>query len=144
MSEIINPAIIKQAYCDQFNLEVDDFYNYSNPAAPSPFVVGHQKYKPVKPNLVYSIIRQDQTDKHAYIKEFYECDAYAFRLLGILHTNDKTAAMPIFLTWVLKNGPGTNHAVLTVYYKGKIWVIDAMRDAVYRVPNSWQLLLLAG
>ena len=62
--------------------------------------------------------------------------------MGVFHQNKETAAMPIFITWVLM--PQGGHAVLSYYVAGTVRIIEPQTDDVFEVPTDWKLLLLCG
>ena len=106
------------------------------------FYLADQYYKETDPALILNILAQDRTDLEEYIAEDYDCDDFAFRLMGVFHQNKETAAMPIFITWVLT--PSGGHAVLSYYVAGTVRIIEPQTDDVFEVPTDWKLLLLCG
>jgi hypothetical protein len=88
------------------------------------------------------ILDADQGDKEDYETEWYDCDDFAFRLMGIFHCDREAAAMPIFITWVLL--PEGGHAVLSYYKDGEVKIIEPQTDQVFLVPEDWTLMLLCG
>lgn len=75
------------------------------------------------------------------------CDDFAFRLMGVFHQDRRTAAMPIFITWVSWDEPDyglVGHAVLSFYSKGKVYIIEPQTDEVYEVPFYWNLDMICG
>jgi len=80
--------------------------------------------------------------KHERLSPAPACDDFAFRLMGVFHQDLRTAAMPIFITWV--GTPEGGHAVLSYYKNGKVKIIEPQNDEIYAVPKSWALMLLCG
>ena len=98
-------------------------------------------YKEIDEDIINSVLTQDKIDAEQYVKEYFDCDDFAFSLMGTFHKNEDTAAMPIFVTWVLT--PQGGHAVLS-YYLGEVNIIEPQNDEIYPVPKNWKLLLLCG
>jgi len=99
----------------------------------------------------FSVGRDNRSNENYYIlfNRKYEklaampaCDDFAFRLMGVFHQNRETAAMPIFITWVLT--PQGGHAVLSCYVTGRIRIIEPQTDDISSVPAGWKLMLLCG
>lgn len=114
----------------------------------NPFKLADQSYLETDEALIKTILGEDKTELEEYtLDEFgnpiedFDCDDFAFRLMGVFHQNRKTAAMPIFITWVLI--PQGGHAVLSYYSNGVVNIIEPQTDEVFGVPD-WQLLLLCG
>lgn len=105
-------------------------------------------YKPVNIDKLREVLEQDKTDQMVYTKdeegkplEFFDCDDFTFALMGALHKDYETAAMPIFLTYVYT----IQHALLTFYYDGEIFAIEPQTDEIYWIPKGeWKLSLVAG
>ena len=105
------------------------------------FFMADEYYKEVDEDIINSVLTQDKIDAEQYVKEYFDCDDFAFSLMGTFHKNEDTAAMPIFVTWVLT--PQGGHAVLS-YYSGEVNIIEPQNDKIYPVPKNWKLLLLCG
>jgi len=105
------------------------------------FFMADKYYKEVDEDIINSVLTQDKIDAEQYVKEYFDCDDFAFSLMGTFHKNEDTAAMPIFVTWVLT--PQGGHAVLS-YYSGEVNIIEPQNDEIYPVPKNWKLLLLCG
>ena len=106
------------------------------------FYLADQYYQETDEELILNILAQDRTDLEEYVAEDFDCDDYAFRLMGVFHQNRETAAMPIFITWVLT--PQGGHAVLSYYVNGTVRIIEPQTDNVFGVPADWKLMLLCG
>jgi hypothetical protein len=96
----------------------------------------------VDPGLLQMILDADTGDKEEYETEFYDCDDFAFRLMGVLHMDREAAAWPVFVTWV--NTPQGGHAVLSYYLDGRVFIIEPQTDEMFLVPEDWTLTLLCG
>ena len=93
-------------------------------------------------------LTHDKTDLVHYKAEEHDCDDFAFRLMGLLHTDPVLCAIPVFITWVswVENGQRLGHAVLS-YYKSSVGVvkgIEPQNDRIFIPPNGWRLDLLCG
>jgi len=107
------------------------------------FKLADQSYDEADEAIILSILDKDETDLEKYRAEQFDCDDFAFRLMGVFHQDLRTAAMPIFITWVgMPDGYG--HAVLSYYKDGQVKIIEPQNDDVYSVPGEWSLLLLCG
>jgi hypothetical protein len=105
-------------------------------------------YKPVDPDILLEVLGKDKTDQMVYSRdengqpmEWFDCDDFTFALMGAFHKDYKTAAMPIFITWV----PTIQHALISFYYDGEIFVIEPQTDEIYWLPEGeWKLSLVCG
>jgi hypothetical protein len=108
----------------------------------TPFYFADQLYERVNPDLLRMILDADTGDKEEYETEYYDCDDFAFRLMGWFHMDRDAAAWPIFITWV--NTPQGGHAVLSYYQDGQVFIIEPQTDEVFPVPEDWSLILVCG
>jgi len=108
----------------------------------SVFNFADQYYREADEKLIGLILDADLGDKEDYETEWYDCDDFAFRLMGIFHCDKKCASMPIFITWVAMLEGG--HAVLSYYKDGEVKIIEPQTDQVFPVPEDWSLMLLCG
>ena len=106
------------------------------------FQLADATYQETDEALIKEILDKDKTDLEQYVAEDFDCDDFTFRLMGVFHQDPRTAAMPIFITWVVTSQGG--HAVLSYYAKGEVQVIEPQKDWVYDVPFDWKLMLLCG
>ena len=107
------------------------------------FQLADQYYREVDEELIRDILKADKTNLEQYQAEDFDCDDFAFRLMGVLHQNRDTAAMPIYITWI-KFRDGIGHALLSYYCKGEVKIVEPQNDDIYAVPGSWRLDLLCG
>lgn len=105
------------------------------------FQVADASYQEVDESVIKEILEKDKTDLEKYVAEDFDCDDFAFRLMGVFHQDLRTAAMPIFITWVMT--PRGGHAVLS-YYKDNVSIIEPQTDYIFNVPSDWKLMLLVG
>ena len=107
------------------------------------FKMADQNYDEAQESVINAILIKDKTDLEKYKAEQFDCDDFAYRLMGVFHQDLRTAAMPIFITWVgMPNGYG--HAVLSYYKDGKVTIIEPQNDDVYAVPKDCTLMLVCG
>lgn len=91
---------------------------------------------------VKEVLSEDWTEKQKYVAEQFDCDDFAFALMGAFHQNVYTAAMPIFITWIITERGG--HALISCYYKGSIILIEPQTDAFVVMPEGCRLMLVCG
>lgn len=102
-----------------------------------------QQYEDFDLAEVQKVIASDEIQKMKYEAEEFDCDDYAFALMGAFHHNRKTAAMPIFITWVDVSEGG--HAVVSCITKYKtILIIEPQNDKIFPIPTGWSLMVLCG
>lgn len=135
----IHSSDIIAAYQDAFNMS---WWQVLFSAFSKVFHLADQYYQEADEDLIWHILENDKTDLIQYKAEDWDCDDFAFRLMGVFHQNFRTAAMPIFITWVSMSDGG--HAVLSYYCKGFVSIIEPQNDEVYVVPKDWGLMLLCG
>ena len=138
-------SVIKIAYQEAFHITNKDWFRnflrlFFNVG--SVFNFADLYYKEADEELIQMILDADQGDKEEYVAEWYDCDDFAFRLMGIFHCDREAASMPIFITWVLSQQGG--HAVLSYYKDGKVKIIEPQTDQIFSVPENWTLILLCG
>lgn len=107
-----------------------------------PFQFADAFYKQADEALIEAMLFKDTTDLVKYVAEDFDCDDFAFRLMGVFHQDSRTAAMPIFITWVQRVDMA--HAILSYYTKGEVRLIEPQNDVIFNVPEDWELLLLVG
>lgn len=106
------------------------------------FYFGDAQYKEADEDLIRLILDGDMGDREEYEAEDFDCEDFAFALMGAFHRDRETAAMPISLIWVYTNQGG--HAVLSYYHKGQVKIIEPQNDDIFPVPLEWELLVLMG
>ena len=106
------------------------------------FHLADQYYQEADEAVILGVLERDKTDLEKYVAEDFDCDDHTFRLMGAFHQDRRTAAIPIFITWV--SMPEGGHAVLSYYKNGKVHIIEPQNDEVYFVPKEWSLMLLCG
>jgi hypothetical protein len=141
----ISPVDIQAAYESAFDIAGDDWLHKLLRfflTIRTPFYFADQVYKHVDPDLLQMILDADTGDKEEYDTEVYDCDDFAFRLMGVFHMDRDAAAWPIFVTWV--GTPQGGHAVLSYYQDGDVYIIEPQTDEIFLVPSDWSLILLCG
>lgn len=99
-------------------------------------------YSPANLEAIQRVIHSDQIQLMQYVAEAFDCDDFAFALMGAFHHDRETAAMPIFVTWV--NTPLGGHAICSFYMDNKVHLVEPQNDRIFPVPSDWKLLLLCG
>lgn len=97
----------------------------------NPLSFGDLKYDVADESKIKEVIAEDLANEISYIARRRDCENIAYALMGILKTDPRTMAMPIFLTWRIAK---QNHAVVTFYIDGKIKEIEAQDDTIYAAP----------
>lgn len=113
------------------------------------FKLADQTYQEVDYDKIAEIIAIDQTEQEVYSVdedgspiEDFDCDDFAFSLMGAFHKDRETAAMPIFITWVQTEMGG--HALVSFYDGGAVVMIEPQNDGMFGVPEGWKLMLVCG
>jgi len=127
----ITGKMIKDAYKKAFNLRCFGHFH-----------IADETYYPANVELIKRVIREDIGDTITYVSDDFDCDNFAFSLMGAFNRNMETARMPIFITWVLT--PEGGHALLSFYSGGKVWMIEPQDDSIFGVPPDWKLWMICG
>jgi len=135
----ISSSTIMEAYQRAFGMSWWEFLLASFQGV---FKFADQYYQEADEGMILDILEHDKTDLEKYVAEDFDCDDFTFRLYGVFHTDLRTAAMPIFITWV--NMPQGGHAVISYFKDGIVKIIEPQNDNVYLVPEEWSLMLLCG
>ena len=134
----ITPAEIKTAYTKAFKVSwLAKMLGV--------FQLTNLKYNPLNWDEVAEIIAIDQTNRMEWKYNEYEkftCADFSYSLMGAFHRYQTTAAMPIFICWVIT--PQGGHSVLSFYDEGQIFLIEPQNDEVFSPPKDWTLKLLNG
>jgi len=147
----ISAAEIKATYRKAFNIPSPNLIErtlrcllrkVTGTARREPFYLADSYYRALNETTIRQILSEDKTNLEQYTPKDFDCDDFAFRLMGAFHQNIETAAMPIFVTWV-KTTSGA-HAVLSFTDNRTVLIIEPQNDRVYPVPAEWQLSLLCG
>ena len=133
---------IEAAYREAFRLPFSFWWHIFRFPRNDSIFLADACYMEADEELIQMILDADLGDREEYEAEEFDCDDFAFRLMGIFHQNRETAAMPIFITWV--SWPGAAHAVLSYYYDDQVRIIEPQNDRVFPVPEDWSLILLVG
>jgi len=106
------------------------------------FNIGDAEYNEVDWDEVQKVLYSDEIQSWKYEAEEFDCDDFAFALMGAFHHNRKTAAMPIFITWVRM--PEGGHAVVSILLDEEVYIIEPQNDKIFVPPNSWKLMMICG
>lgn len=80
---------------------------------------------------IIDFLAQDITDKRQYLTEIFDCDDFAFRLMGQFHTMPYSA-LAIGIAW------SRVHAYNTVVIDNEqnVWIIEPQTDALIRPEDA--------
>ena len=106
------------------------------------FELADQTYVAADVEKIEAILAKDMIEQEEYHAEEFDCDDFAFALMGAFHHNRDTAAMPIFITWV--NTPRGGHAVISYYHEGVVKIIEPQNDKIFDIPKDWSLMMICG
>lgn len=82
-------------------------------------------------------LEDDKTNEYRFVSEFYDCDDYSDRLMGMIHSVE-WGALPFGTIWT--ETPKGNHAVnCFVDDKYNVWIIEPQNDQVSVVNTSWNV-----
>ena len=105
---------------------------------------GDSEYIDARMNSINEVVESDTIDMWAY-RDFFDCEDFAFGLMGAFHHNEYTAAMAIFVFYVSWEDAGTHsHALNGFYNDGQIILIEPQNDRFFTVPEDWTLDVLMG
>lgn len=103
-------------------------------------------YKPASLEQIQAVLDSTEIDDMRYEKEYFDCDDFAFALMGMLHMNYETAAQAIFYTtvrWEQSDGVFL-HALCSCFTGQEVLIIEPQSDGIYSVPDNWRLTRLIG
>lgn len=140
-------AEIQSAYEKAFNVSLPGLwtrlmYAFVGQDWDSPFEFADAEYDEADEELIQMIVEADIGEQEEYEAEEFDCDDFAFSLMGTFHKDREAAAFPIFITWV--STPQGGHAVLSYYSEGEVKIIEPQNDEIFNVPSDWGLMLLCG
>lgn len=100
---------------------------------PNFFYVRDSNYKPVTMQQMKDFLAEDLLDKKKYETETFDCDEFAFSLMGRLA--DKFGNIPAGIVW------GSGHALNFFYEKdqGVIWMLEPQTDQIYFRPKEFKV-----
>lgn len=133
----IPAAEIKKAYIKAFKVRWwDRLFSITKIA------LADATYRELDITKVRTVLSEDYTEKQKYVAEHFDCDDHTFSLMGAFHRDRDTAAMPIFITWILTERGG--HALISCYYEGSIILIEPQTDAIMPMSEGYKLTLVCG
>jgi hypothetical protein len=133
----ISAQEIKEAYIKTFNL--------SWCGRKWRLWIADETYKPIDLEQLKSVLEQDKTNLVAYQLEgngHFDCDDFAYRLMGVIHQDSELSTMPFYNTWI--EIPEGGHALLSFYKDNEVWLLEPQNDSIYRVPEGTKLIKMAG
>jgi hypothetical protein len=94
-----------------------------------------QKYNLASVEDIKNILSMDDTDRAKYVAETYDCDEFAYRLMGQFSTPE-WAGFAFGIMWV--QTPSFRHAVnCFVDNELQFWVIEPQNDRIFKLPEDW-------
>jgi len=101
-------------------------------------LLSDRTYKLIPRAEMERFLREDKTDLLNYVSEYFDCDDFAARLMGMV-SSPGWAAIAFGEAWILK-GNGKGHAVnCFVDSKSVCWLIEPQNDKIFRKPNDWEV-----
>ena len=80
-----------------------------------------------------------------YEAEWFDCDNFSFRAMGVWHGDKELARMACFIVWVWWRDDNKTYAhALNCAYDGQLKLIEPQNYRVFSVPSNWNLILLLG
>lgn len=134
---VIDSKIIKETYIKDFGVTF-----WQRLFQSVCFHMTDTKCKEADPIIIKAILESDKTDKERYEAKFFDCDDFAFRLMGKFHEDRGAAAMPIYITSITT--PRGKHALLSFYHNNQIYLIEPQNDTIFSVPKSYKLNYICG
>ena len=135
---------IDKAYCNAFGVSW-----WQKLFGLTKIALADQTYTEADFDIISEVLAKDMTDKMVYSLdedgnpiEDFNCDDFVFALMGAFHQDRRTAAMPIFITWISTEMGG--HAVISFYLDGIVTIIEAQNDKMLDISEDWGLILLCG
>lgn len=79
---------------------------------------------------VVRILKLDDTDKIIYESEKFDCDDYAYSLMGFISRDKNYTLLPFGIVWT------TNHALnIFIDEYNQVWLIEPQTDIVYTLED---------
>ena len=103
------------------------------------------KYYLADINKLVEAIRQAKVAEMGYEAEWFDCDDFSFRAMGVWHGDKELARMACFIVWVWwkQNDKVYAHA-LNAAYDGQFKLIEPQNYKVFSAPSNWNLILVVG
>ena len=104
-------------------------------------LVSDRDFKTTTKEELMRFLKEDITDKFGYINEYYDCDDFAFHLMGQI-SNQSWGCLPFGILYIKKSN-GSLHALNCFIDKDReLWIIEPQNDSIYVRPKSWQCVML--
>jgi len=85
---------------------------------------------------VERLLSMDDTDKYQYVSEHFDCDNYAYRLMGNFNIPE-WSSLAFGICWT--GTPNGGHAVnCFVDNELRFWIIEPQNDQVFELPSDWK------
>jgi len=103
------------------------------------------KYYLADVNKLVKAIRQAKVAEMSYEAEWFDCDDFSFRAMGVWHGNKELARMACFIVWVWwKSGDKAYAHALNAAYDGQFRLVEPQNYRVFLPPENWNLMLVMG
>jgi hypothetical protein len=107
----------------------------------STIYVTDDKYKTTVKSEIQRFLDYDNTNEIQYNTDYYDCEDYAFRLLGQFSIPD-WSSIPIGIVFCVRED-GVDHAVnCFVDSSHNVWLIEPKSDTIFKCPTSWKYVLV--
>ena len=107
----------------------------------TPIYIGDRDYKTIPLAELKKYLRHDDTDRHSYVDEYYDCDDFSFRLMGNL-SNSSWGSLPFGIIWVQTETGGAHAVNVFIDNNREIWIVEPADDRVFHTPEGWKPYLI--
>ena len=103
-------------------------------------IVSDLEYRTTTKEELKRFLKEDLTDKNRWVKEFYDCENFAFQLMGnISSPNWGTLSFGILLG--KKNG--NDHTInCFVDNDREVYLIEPQSDEIYKMSDVWNVIII--
>lgn len=99
------------------------------------FYFSDREYNLTSVEDIKKLLSMDDTDRNKYVAELFDCDDFAYRLMGQFSTPE-WAGLAFGIMWV--QTPSYGHAInCMVDNEFQFWVIEPQNDKVFKLPGDW-------
>lgn len=126
------------------NTTINNILNKVAPVATK--ILSDSIYSTTSIDELRRFIRDDKTNEYRYISEYYDCDDYSFRLMGMIHSIE-WGALPFGIILVnkrdwIKDPTGKKlfpHAMnCFIDSKQDFWLIEPQNDQVFHINSNYK------
>jgi len=97
-------------------------------------------YKTTSKEEMMRFLKEDISDKYGYVSELYDCDDFAFKLMGQV-SNPDWGCLPFGIIYTKVNN--IYHALNCFIDKDReLWLIEPQNDSIYKCPKSWVCVMI--